>query len=125
MKRKICLENVGKGGFFKTLATTFFSLLSFILSTLFFCSCVSTLFYDFLLIIELHPLVLFLPPAPHPWSIWLFFFFFFFLSLWFFYKVSVAVRSSGLSVGTRKTTALIMHLPLARHTVDVFPQPDL
>ena len=48
-----------------------------------------------------------------------------FLSLWFFCKVSVAVRSRGLSVGTRKTTALIIHLPLARHTADVFPQPDL
>lgn len=62
----------------------------------------------------------FLPPAPHRWSVWLLF-----LSLWFFSKVSVAVRSRGLSAGTRKATALIMHLPLARHTVDVFPQPDL
>ena len=32
MKRKICLGNVGKSGFLKTLPTTFSSLLSFILT---------------------------------------------------------------------------------------------
>ena len=73
MKRKICLGIVGKDGFLKSLATTFFPFKFYSLSTLFFCICVSTLLFDFLLIIELHPPVLFLPPVPHPWSIWFFF----------------------------------------------------
>lgn len=34
-------------------------------------------------------------------------------------------RAGDLGVGTRTTLALIMHLPLATHTVDVFPHPTL
>lgn len=62
-------------------------------------------FFDFLLVIELHPPVCSFPLLPHRWSVWLLF-----LCLWFFSKVSVAVRSRGLSAGTRKATAWITHL---------------